>query len=113
MQVHPGFTAAREASLKLMRKKQFKIMQLQGSCDNFYLPMRQREGKKLRENMARKAEIQKREKERGGWTKEREERGGKEWFRLSPPSYKRTRYGLVAPERLSFRGLQRDVVYLC
>jgi hypothetical protein len=56
--------------------------------------------------MARKAEIQKMEKERGGRTKEREERGRR--VRFSPPSYKRTRYGLV-----SFRGLQRDVVYLC
>jgi hypothetical protein len=46
MQVHPGFIAAGEASLKLMRKKQFKIMQLQGSCDNFYLPMTAKGGKK-------------------------------------------------------------------
>jgi hypothetical protein len=36
--------------------------------------------------MAKKAEIYKREKERGGWTKEREERGIREKVRLSPPS---------------------------
>jgi hypothetical protein len=35
--------------------------------------------------MARKAEIQKREKERGGRTKEREERGRREKIRLSHP----------------------------
>jgi hypothetical protein len=47
--------------------------------------MREREGKKLRENMARKAEIQKREKEREGRNKDREERGRREKVRLSPP----------------------------
>jgi hypothetical protein len=41
--------------------------------------MRQREGKN-RENMAKKVhrDIEEREKKRGGWTKEREERGRRE-----------------------------------
>ncbi len=63
MQVHAGFIAAREASLKLMRKKQLKIMQLQGSCDNFYLPMRQGEGKKGKKYGKESRDIEEGERE--------------------------------------------------
>jgi hypothetical protein len=57
MQVHPGFIAAREASLKLMRKKQLKIMQ-PGQLMRLLLPPNEAKGgEKKEKNMARKAEI--------------------------------------------------------